>query len=362
MTPLRWLLRPAGGGLQTFSSGRKEQEALAQALYRVKTVGEVHDAWLSSLAQVANAQVAVLGIPSDVGAGLVRGAAYGPQELRATWLRADGQGSTGRKGVVDVGDVRVIPQLLHDDMLSDAQKADSRAALYADVPLDVAATLPVSPLSVAESALDEIFRLNPNCKLLMLGGDHSVAWPVVAALGKHMKQPWAILHFDAHTDLLPTRLGVRYCFATWAFAAIGVLGQPGRMVQVGIRASGHDRGHWEQNLGVKQFCASEVLAQPVQPTVNQIVAHLHAQGVRHVYISNDIDGTDMSFAPATGTPEPGGLPPEVVIAVIEAVGRHFSVIGADLVEVAPPVGDRAGAAATCEVGVSYLLASVAAML
>jgi agmatinase len=56
-------------------------------------------------------------------------------------------------GVVDIGDVFVVPQLLHDDMLSEAQKAATRAALYPDVSADVRAGLPVSPLSIAERAL-----------------------------------------------------------------------------------------------------------------------------------------------------------------------------------------------------------------
>ncbi|MDX2020923.1 MAG: arginase family protein [Deltaproteobacteria bacterium] len=362
MDLLRCLLRPAGAGIHTVSTGKREQEALAQALYGVANPSQVQAAWEASLAQIAGATGVVLGIPSDVGAGLVRGAAYGPQGLRQAWLARDCQGPRGFAGLIDVGDVRVVPQLLSDHMLSETQLHATRAALYPDLSAAEAARLPVSPLSIAEAALDHMFSVNPDLKVLMLGGDHSVAWPVVAALGKKMHEPWAIVHFDAHTDLLETRLGIDYCFATWAFHARKVLGKGSRLVQVGIRASGRDRAHWESTLGVRQFWAAEVAQQPVAATVEQIVAHLRGEGVQHVYISNDIDGTDGQLAPATGTPEPQGLAPELVLAVISALGQQFNVIGADLVEVAPPVGNAAGARATCDLGVSYLLASAAAML
>ena len=362
MNSLRWLLRPAGGGIYTVSTGRSAQESLAKRLYGVDDFNDVESAWLRTLDSVQQARAVVLGIPSDTGAGLVRGAAYGPSALRTAWLNRDGKGSAAFLGLIDIGDVRVVPQLLSDEMLSSAQLAATRAALYADLPPEVAATLPVSPLSIAQAALECLFELNPTLKVLVLGGDHSVAWPVVAALSKHQKEPWGIVHFDAHTDLLETRLGVRYCFATWAFHAAKLLGVGSRMVQVGIRASGREKAHWEGQTGVRQLWAAEVAAQSVETTVAQIIGHLKSQGVRSVYISNDIDGTDGALVPATGTPEPGGLSPMLVVAVIEALGLHFNVIGADLVEVAPPVGDAAGSVATCEVGVSYLMASAAAML
>ncbi len=362
MDPLRSWLRPAGGGLYTVSTGRQEQEALQQALYGVNTSAQIESAWHRTLDALPQARGAILGIPSDTGAGLVRGAAYGPQALRQAWLRRPGQGPQSVLGLVDAGDVRVVPQLLADEMLSEAQIAATRAALYPDTPAALAATWPVSPLSLAQAALGLMLQRNPALKLLVLGGDHSVAWPVVAALAQHQRQPWAIVHFDAHTDLLETRMGVRYCFATWAFHAVKMLGQGARLLQLGIRASGRDRGHWENAFGVRQLWADEVNGQPISRTVDQVLSHLKGQGVRNIYISNDIDGTDAESAPATGTPEPRGLRPELVLAVIEALGHNFNVVAADLVEVAPPIGDPEGAARTCELGVSYLLASAAAML
>src|SRR5204863_7277401 len=130
---------------------------------------------------------------------------------------------SAREGIVDVGDVFTVPQLLHDDMLSEAQRRASRVALYGAAAAGDA-DLPVSPLSIAERVVDRLLAINPDLRIFMLGGDHSVAWPVVAALARHAREPWAIVHPDAHTDLMPERLGVRICFATWAYHANELLG------------------------------------------------------------------------------------------------------------------------------------------
>jgi agmatinase len=354
------LLRPAGGGVYTVSTGRAEQEALQRALYAAGDAAEIDRRWREALAAVAGARVAILGIPSDTGAGLVRGAAFGPQGVRQAALRLlpDLAARAARLGIVDVGDVFVVPQLLHDEMLSDDQRAATRAAIYGP---GAPADLPVSPLSIAERAVDDLLRLNPELRVLVLGGDHSVAWPVVSALARHRREPWAIVHPDAHTDLLPERLGVRYCFATWAYHANELLGRGGRLVQIGIRASSRPRTHWEQALGVRQFWADEVRARG-DAVIDDVIAHLRALGVRRVYVSNDIDGTDAADAPATGAPEGGGLSPAFVRALVARVGAAFPLLGADVVEVAPPVGAPEGARRTTEVAAWYMLESLAAMI
>jgi guanidinobutyrase len=354
-------LRPAGGGLYAVSTGKVEREALQRRLYGARDFVEVDARWRAALAEIPGARVAILGIPSDCGAGLVRGAAYGPDGVRAAALRLcpDLGAIAARERIVDVGDVFVIPQLLHDDMVSDEQRRAARAALYGDGP--EAATWPVSPLSIAEHVVDRLLALNPDLRIFMLGGDHSVAWPVVAALARHAREPWAIVHADAHTDLLPERLGVRYCFATWAYHANDLVGRGGRLVQVGVRASGRDRAHWEGTLGVRQFWADEVRARG-EAVIDDVIAHLRARGVQRVYLSNDIDATDAAAAPSTGAPEPAGLSVEFVRALVRRVGAALPLLGADVVEVAPPIGAPEDARRTTEVGAWYMLDSLAAMV
>jgi arginase family enzyme len=360
LTELAQFLRPAAGGIYTVSSGHAQQLALQQALYGAQDPGQVDASWRGALAGVAQARVAILGIPSDCGAGLMRGAAYGPQGVREAVLRLcpDFRAIAAREGIVDVGDVFVIPHLLTDEMLGDAQRRACQVALYGT---GAAAGLPVAPLSIAERVVDLLLRLNPDLRILMLGGDHSVAWPVVSALARHTREPWAIVHPDAHTDLLPERLGVRICFATWAFHANELLGRGGRLVQVGIRASGHPKAHWEETLGVRQFWADEVLARGTA-VIDDVLGHLRAIGVRRVYLSNDIDATDSAAAPSTGAPAPAGLPVAFVRALIRRVGEAFPLLGADVVEVAPPIGSPEDARRTTEVGAWYMLDALASMI
>src|SRR5262245_27532300 len=111
MAELCAMLRPAGGGIHTVSTGRAEQEALQHALYAARDAREIDERWREQLARVPQARVAVLGIPSDCGAGLVRGAAYGPQGIRRAVLALQPRFADLARdaGVVDVGDVLTVP-------------------------------------------------------------------------------------------------------------------------------------------------------------------------------------------------------------------------------------------------------------
>jgi agmatinase len=337
---LRHLLRPAGGGIHLVSSGRAEQQEWQRRLYRAGSDDEVERRFAAAFESIASARAFLLAIPSDVGAGIVRGANLGPQAIRtALWERDPDWLDRYDGTVVDLGDVFVIPQLLHDDMLTEAQKRASQRSIYPSLHADDAARMPVSPLSIAERALDLIFSLNPAVAPLVIGGDHSTAWPVVAALARARRDRWGIVQPDAHTDLLSERLGVKYCFATWSFHANELLQRDGRLVQVGTRASRYSRQHWEATTGVRQFWADECRARPAE-VLDAIVEHLRARGVESVYISNDIDGTDSAFADATGAPEPDGLEPQFVVTLIRRLAEKIGVLGGDVMEVAPSLGNR----------------------
>ena len=337
---LEMMLAPAGGGVHVVSTGLAETRALQRAIYGAAHDDDVTARWHQALRRIPQARVAVLGVPSDTGAGFTRGANRAPAVLRGILLEDEAH-PIHRGAVVDVGDVRVVPHLLADDMLSGAQIAATREALYgADARF---AGLPVSPLDLCARALEHILALNPDIVPVIIGGDHSVGWPAFATGLAHAEQRGrrvGLLHFDAHTDLLEERLGVRYCFATWAYHANELLGRDGRLVQVGIRASGKDRQHWESTLGVRQYWPAEVNARGPDDIGDEIVERFRALGVDAVYVSNDIDGTDMAYAAATGTPEPGGLTPTFVRALTRHVTGALPMMGGDLVEVAPPLGSN----------------------
>lgn len=322
-------LRPPGQGIYTVSTGKA---ALAAATRAYLGPGWDPEApWRAHLAKAASPlhEVALLALPSDTGAGIVRGAAWGPTAIRE---------QLGAAPVLDLGDVFTIPHLLEDELTSVAQLDRSRAALYSKVEPDRRAQLPVTPLSITTRVYALLEALNPKLRVMLLGGDHTVTWPAMAHLLRHgpdHNRDMGIVHFDAHTDLLPERLGVPHCFATWAYHANELLGRGGRLIQIGIRASGRDQAHWESELGVRQIWARDALALEPEALAALVVEHLVATGIRRVYVSNDIDGTDAAWAGACGTPEPGGLTRAHVTSTIDALAGRFEIFGADMVELAP---------------------------
>jgi arginase family enzyme len=356
---LACLLRPAGAGVYLVSTGREEQLALQRALYGVRTDAEVRAHFLKRLERLSTARGVLLGIPSDSGGGVRRGANLGPQAIRRRLL--DDGIDLAARGVLDIGDVFVVPQLLHDEMLSSSQIEVSRAALYPTVEDEERRRLPVSPLSIADRVWELVQSINPGVVPFTLGGDHSTALPAFRALHRKRSE-LALVQADAHTDLMETRLGIKFCFATWSWHANELLGRGGRLVQVGIRASSRDRAHWESTLGVRQLWANEVRAHPSR-ALDDILGHLKRLGVRGVYFSNDIDGTDSAWADATGTPEPGGLEPDWVVELIRRLGREVGMWGGDVMEVAPSITPTLESAdRTVGVAVRYLLETIDAAL
>jgi agmatinase len=86
-------------------------------------------------------------------------------------------------------------------------------------------------------------------------------------------------------------------------------------------------------------------------------------GVRGVYFSNDIDGTDELYADATGTPEPNGLEPDWLLELIARLGREVGLLGGDVMEVAPIITPRADSAdRTLNLAARYFEATVMAAL
>ena len=361
---LSTLLKPAGGGIFLFSTGKAGQEALQRRFYGADDTVGVEAAFRGALGRIASAKGVLLGIPSDVGAGFRRGANLGPQAIRQRLLEDDPAwaATCERLGLLDIGDVFVVPQLLHDEMLAPAQLQAARDALYPDVGAGERSALPVSPLSIAARAWELVLRLNPKAKVFVLGGDHSTALPGVLALAKARAGRLGVVQPDAHTDLLEHRLGVKYCFATWSWHANQALGRGGRLVQVGTRASGRTKEHWESTLQVKQFWAEAVRKDP-RGQLEALVAHVKGLGVEGVYFSNDIDGTDEAFADATGTPEPEGLDPDWLVELIRRLGREVGLLGGDVVEVAPTIAPRPDSAArTVGLAARYFRETVQAAL
>lgn len=279
----------------------------------------------------------ILGVPSDSGGGIRRGAAHGPLALRSAAYRVHPEWAAW-----DLGDIACIPQLSHDAMLSARQLRASGRALWAE---SYRPGFPVSPLNLTETTLVEILRVSKKLRPLTIGGDHSISGAVFAALTKLGRtRDLGVLHFDAHTDLLESRFGIDHCFGTWTAHAVRAFRKPAAWVQVGIRASRYPRAHWESEFGVRQEWAADCRARDPEDFAKELVKHWRKLGCKSLYITNDVDGTDAAAIPSTGTPERDGLSAAWVETVIRRCSEQIPLIGADLMELAPVLGSSDDAA------------------
>ena len=330
LNDLKKLLCPPGEGVYTVHTGKERRLLLQEKLYQTTNDKKIRNSWEKSLKDLPSKSLAVIGIPSDNGGGIQRGANWGPLAVRLALMEEN------PPKYLDVGDIRVIPHLLHDKYLKNNIINECRIALYGDKKTK----LPVSPLSIAEKSVELLNKAMPDIKLFAIGGDHSVSYPLVKAYlaaRKKRKNKIGLLHFDAHTDLMQKRLGIDLCFGSWTFHILKELKSPAHAVQVGIRSSGMPKSHWEKTTGVKQWWTKEIQKQGIESVTEKIIKHYKKLGVEELYISFDIDALDQKFAAATGTPEPDGLKPFECVSMIRQMSQHFKITGADLVEVAPHV-------------------------
>jgi agmatinase len=330
------LLVPAGQGVFTVNTAKEHKEKLQKSLYGTNT--DVKTIWKKNIDVIEeNNKTCLLGICADTGGGIQRGANWGPLFIRDQIYNKSPQDNL--KTIFDLGDIKVIPHLLHDKYLNDKTILNCQKSIYNG---KFKEEYPVSPLSIAEHFLDSYYNNFDKRPLFALGGDHSVSYPLVKTYLKAKKKAGiktAIIHFDAHTDLLTERLGIDLCFGSWCTHILEYLDSPDLLIQLGIRSSGKPKSHWEDTFGVRQYWAKELDTKEIGEITNQIIQDLKDKEVQELYVSFDIDALDSSIASATGTPEPGGLTTDQCAFILTTILDHFPLSGADLVEVAPFVSD-----------------------
>jgi arginase len=238
--------------------------------------------------------IQMLGLPTDVNSSFERGPAKAPSAIReALW--SDRANLSTESGLEIGTDIALIDA---DDLrLTDSNvAADDRNIIDA----------------VSKAAGDGAIPL-------LLGGDHAVTYPIVAALAaKH--GPVNILHFDAHPDIYADFEGNPRSHAS-SFARIMEGGYAKRLVQVGIRTLTKHCREQADKYGVE-----------ILPMAGFDVAQVSVlEGP--LYISVDIDGIDPSEAPGVSHPEPGGLRLREVLAAIHK--QTAPIVGADIVELNP---------------------------
>ena len=252
--------------------------------------------------------VAVLGVPMDIGASWRSGTRFGPKQIRAesAMIRPyniqTGAAPFERLQVADIGDVP-----LNTFDLSDSIRIIE--GFVADV--------------LAAGALP-----------LTLGGDHTLTLPILRAVAKH-HGPVALVHVDAHADVNDAMFGVRECHGTVFRRAWeeGLL-IADKVWQIGLRGTGYSPEDFDEprRWGFNLVTAPELWHQSLEPLAEHIRADL--DGVK-VYLTYDIDSLDPACAPGTGTPEIGGLTTPQAMELIRGL-KGLNIVGADLVEVSPP--------------------------
>ena len=252
-----------------------------------------------------SAGVTLLGLPFDANSSFLRGAAQAPPLIRealyspsSTLFTESGLdlGAPGR--IMDAGDLNV-----------------------SDEP---------GPLAPVRDAVAEL--LEKGARVISLGGDHSVSYPVLQAYGRKV-QNLTVLHFDAHPDLYDELDGNRYSHGC-PFARVMEEELIGRLIQVGIRAPNTHQREQIERFGVEVHELRHGAVPPDRAVDGPL------------YLSLDLDVFDPAFAPGISHHEPGGLSPRDVIHIIQNI--QAPLVGADIVEFNPtrdPLGITAMLAA-----------------
>ena len=261
--------------------------------------------------------VALVGVPLDIGTSNRTGSRYGPREIRAESVLVRPYGMATRAAPFD-----------------SFQIAD-----VGDVPLNTYSL--EKSIDIVESHFTAL--LASGAKTIALGGDHTVALPILRAQHKvHGKM--ALVHVDAHADTNDSMFGEAITHGTIFRRAIEEgLVDPQHMFQIGLRATGYaaEDFDWARGRGVRVVQAEECWYKSLAPLMAEIRESIGAD--MPVYLSFDIDGLDPSVAPGTGTPEPGGLSTSQGLEIIRGV-FGLNLVGCDLVEVSPtydPSGNTA---------------------
>jgi agmatinase len=197
--------------------------------------------------------------------------------------------------------------------------------------------IPVNPLSIQdtfqriEAAIDELLAhgVRPIC----VGGDHSIALPILRALAKR-HQPLSVIHFDSHPDTWDEYFGSKYSHGTPFRRAIeeGLI-DPSHMLQVGLRGQvyGEEDFDFARSKGIEFLFTEEIFERGIPWVVERFQRFRGTS----CYLTFDIDVVDPAFAPGTGTPQIGGPSSREIVALVRGLlGLQF--VGADLVEVSPP--------------------------
>ncbi len=266
---------------------------------------------------LVGADVAIVGGPFDEGVSYRPGARFGPRAIRQAdnflWSPPSrphmllGVDPFAELNVVDYGDAECPPADL--------------AASHREI----------------KARVTEILR----CGVIpiILGGDHSIAFPDVAAAAEHFgKGELGVIQFDTHTDTAPPEWGGDLSHGTPMRRLVDegyVSGE--HFIQIGIHGHFPDppEFEWAREAGMRWHSRYEIDERGMAAVMDEVIATALDEFPPAVFVTFDIDVFDDPYAPGTGSTEPGGLTPREVFPALHRIFGELPVVGMDLVEVAP---------------------------
>jgi len=251
---------------------------------------------------LAGVDVVVSGIPLDLATTFRPGARLGPAAVRAASVQL----------------AELLPYPWGFNPFDNLAVID-----YGDCWFDTHNPLTITP-SIVEHART---ILAAGAKMLTLGGDHYITYPLLQAHAEKYGKPLSLIHFDAHCDTWPDDNPDSLNHGTMFYKAVkdGLI-DPARSVQIGIRTWNDDY------MGMHILDAPWVHANGTATAVEKILSIV---GAHPTYLTFDIDCLDPAFAPGTGTPVSGGLSSAQALAIVRAL-TPVNLVGMDVVEVSPP--------------------------
>lgn len=249
-------------------------------------------------------EIGLVGIPMDLGVTNRTGARFGPRAVRS---------------MERVGPYHHVHKIV--------PRAERRIADIGDVPFRSRFKLEMCMQDI-ESHYRKLH--DAGVRPLSVGGDHSVTYPILKALGA--SEPLACVHIDAHCDTGGEYDHSKFHHGGPFRSAVldGVL-DPERTIQIGIRGSSEFLWEFSYESGMTVVHIEDFERMGVDAVVQKA---RDVVGNSPVYVSFDVDGLDPAYAPGTGTPETGGLSPRETMRLLQGLSG-LNVIGGDVVEIAP---------------------------
>jgi len=283
-------------------------------------------------ADLSDIDIALIGVPFDLGVYNRAGARSGPKAIR---------------------NVSMFGSFNHYHKISPA--ALCRIADVGDVPVDHRYHLDEG-LGDIETYFHKV--MDAGITPLTAGGDHSITYPILKAVGRDA--PVGLVHVDAHCDTDGWMGNSKfYHGAPFRNAVLDGVLDPERTIQIGIRGPAEPVWQFSYESGMTVIHIEDFVEMGLKKVIRKA---REVVGDLPTYISFDVDGLDPGFAPGTGTPEVGGLTTREALALIRGL-RGLNLVGGDVVEVAPqydPTTNTARAGAQMMFEILCLLAEVRA--